>query len=118
MNARIQSIAVSLLTIALGSAWLLNSMDVIPGVNWVWTVGLGVPGLMLLALGGVNRFTIVTGPFLIIASILSVLRQTDRLNVNHEVPILVIVLGVLMLIAQIAPLRTPTWMNQNSAPRR
>lgn len=118
MKARIQSIAMSLLTIALGTAWLLNTMDVIPGVNWVWTLGLGLAGLLILALGGINRLTVVTGPFLIIASIFSVLRQTERLNVNHEVPALVIVLGVLMLISQVVPLPAPAWMQPPKPPQK
>ena len=110
MKTRLQSIVISLVTIALGTAWLLNTLDIIPGVNWIWTVGLGLAGVLLLAMGGVNRLTIVTGPFLLVASVFSVLRQTGRLHVDQEVPSLVIVLGVLMLISQVAPLPNPNWM--------
>jgi len=49
----------------------------------------------------------VTGPFLIIASVFSVMRQSERININLEVPILVIVLGVLMLISQLSKLPLP-----------
>ena len=69
MKTRLQSIVISLVTIALGTAWLLNTLDIIPGVNWIWTVGLGLAGVLLLAMGGVNRLTIVTGPFLVVASV-------------------------------------------------
>jgi hypothetical protein len=118
MQGRIQSIAVSLVVIALGVAWLLNTMNIIPGVNWVWTGGLGLAGLLILALGGLNRLTVVTGPFLIVASVLSVLRQTGVMSIDHEVPAMVIVLGVLMLIAQISPLPNPGWMDATGDPRQ
>jgi hypothetical protein len=51
-----------------------------------------------------NRLTIVTGPMLLIMSIFSVLRQTGRIDLNIEVPVLVITLGVLMLVAHMLPL--------------
>lgn len=117
MHGRIQSIAVSLVIIALGVAWLLNTMNVIPGVNWVWTGGLGLAGLLIIALGGFNKLTIVTGPFLIVASVFSVLRQTGTMVIDHEVPALVISLGVLMLIAQLAPIPHPEWMDATGDPR-
>jgi len=97
------SVVASLLVIALGIAWLLNARGVLPGVNWIWSGGLGFAGLMVLALGGVNKLTVVVGPWLMLASIMSVLRQTGRLHINHEVPVLVIVLGALMLLSNLMP---------------
>lgn len=110
MKSSTQSLAASLIVIALGAAWLLNTMDVIPNVNWVWTIGLALSGLLVMGIGGINKLTIVTGPLLIIASVLSILRQTGRLDLNREVPILVIVLGLLMLISQISPAPPPGWI--------
>ena len=98
------SVIVSFLVIALGAAWLLNAKGVLPGVNWVWTGGLGFVGLMVLVLGGVNKLTIVVGPWLLLASAMSVMRQTGRLSIDHEVPVLVITLGVLMLLSSLAPI--------------
>ncbi len=85
-------IVVSVLIIALGIAWLLNTLHVIPGVDWVWTLGLGISGVLVVAAGGLNKLTFVVGPFLIIASVLSVLRQTGVLRADIEVPVLVILL--------------------------
>jgi hypothetical protein len=112
---QVKSIAISLIVIALGTAWLLNTMHIISGVNWIWTLGLALAGLLILATNGINKLTIVTGPLLIIASIFSVLRQTNHIELDHEVPILVILMGVLMLIAQIAPVPAPGWLQ---APQR
>ena len=100
--------------IILGLAWLLNSYDVIPGVNWVWTLPLGALGLIALAFGGINKVTVVISPFLMIASVLSVMRQTDRLSADREVPLLMIVLGALMLAGYFLPLPLPDWAESPS----
>ena len=104
MKGKSQSIAISLLVIAVGGAWLFNTMNVIPGVNWVWTVGLAAAGLLLLMLTGANKLTIVIAPFLMVASVLSLLRQQGTLHIDREVPYLVIALGVLMLISSMSSL--------------
>ena len=51
----------------------------------------------------------VIGPFFIVTSCLSVLRQTGRIGFNVEVPILVIVAGVLLLIARLPIVPVPKW---------
>lgn len=104
MQGKMQAVGVSLLVIAVGAAWLLNTMNIIPGVNWVWTIGLAGSGALLLMLGGVNKLTIVVGPFLIVASVLSLLRQRGTINMDQEVPYLVIALGVLLLVSSLSNL--------------
>jgi hypothetical protein len=96
-----KKLIVPILTILVGVTWLLNVLDIMPGVDWMWTVGLAAAGLLSMAVGGLNKVTIVTGPFLIIASVCSLLRQTGRLAVDREIPVLVICLGVLMLASQL-----------------
>ncbi|TVR45925.1 MAG: hypothetical protein EA425_17675 [Puniceicoccaceae bacterium] len=78
-----------------------------PGVDWIWTGGLAAVGILSLALGGINKLTLVTGPFFIVASICSILRQTGNLELDREVPILTIVLGCLLLLVQFINLPTP-----------
>jgi hypothetical protein len=68
---------------------------------------LAAAGIMSIAIGGLNKLSIITGPFLVIASICSLLRQTERLQIDKEIPILVIVLGILMLISQLSNLPVP-----------
>ena len=86
---------------------MLNTLNIIPEVDWAWSIGLATVGILSVAIGGFNKVSIVTGPFLIIASVFSVMRQTGRINIDLEVPILVIVLGVLMLISQLSMLQLP-----------
>ena len=90
-----------LLVVILGVAWLLNAMEFMPDVDWIWTFGLATVGILTLGVGGLSKFTCVMGPFFIIASVCSVLRQTSRLRLETEIPILIIVFGCLMLLVQI-----------------
>ena len=104
------ALAVPVLVITLGVAWLLTSLKVLPGVDWVWTGGLGICGILILAVSGFNKFSIVVGPFLLIGSVFSVLRQTGRFAVDIELPILFIIFGVLLLISYLAPLPLPDFL--------
>jgi len=100
-------IILAVLVIALGIAWLLNTLDVIPGVDWLWTGGLGVAGILVLAARSINKFNFVIGSFLLISSVCSILRQTGKLRPNIEMPVLFIVFGVLILASILLPLATP-----------
>ena len=102
-----KKLVVPVLTIVVGMTWLLNVLGIMPGIDWIWTVGLAAAGILTVAIGGLNKVTIVTGPFLLVASVCSLLRQTGRLAVDREIPVLVIVLGILMLVSQLSRLPTP-----------
>ncbi len=101
-----KGLVVPVLVIVLGVTWLLNILKVLPGVDWIWTVGLAAVGVLTLLVGGINKLTAVIGPFLMVASICSLLRQLDVLPIDREIPILTIVLGMLMLVAQMLSLPT------------
>ena len=102
-----------ILLIGVGVGWLLTSMNIVPGMNWVWTLGLAVAGIVAL-LTGFDKVTFVTGFFFIFASILSYLRQTERIVVDHEMPILVILAGVLLLAARHPGIQIPSWVNETA----
>jgi hypothetical protein len=104
---KVKGLVVPVLVTVLGVTWLLNVLNVLPRVDWIYTVGLAAVGVLTLLVGGVNKLTAVVGPFLMVASICSLLRQLDALPVDREVPILTIVLGILMLIAQVLSLPLP-----------
>lgn len=107
-------IGLSVLIIAVGTGWLLNETGVMPGVNWIWTGILGIAGAMLLVLAGLNQLTILVGPFLVSAAVLSLLRQAGYMPVRIEIPILVVVAGVLLLLSHILPLRMPAYLEKKS----
>ncbi|HVT83099.1 MAG TPA: hypothetical protein VHM90_20850 [Phycisphaerae bacterium] len=102
-----KGVVISLLIIAIGIAWLLNTLHFIGGVDWIWTISLGAAGLLTLAWGRINKFTFVMGLFLVVGSVLSVLRQTGAISVEVEVPVLVIIFGLLFLIAQLPIIPLP-----------
>ncbi|MHC4696496.1 MAG: hypothetical protein ACYTFA_07135 [Planctomycetota bacterium] len=108
------SIAIPACLIAMGTGWLLTTHDVLPGVNWVWVLGLGIVGVLILALGGIDRFTLVVGPFLIISSVFSILRQRGRISPDTEIPCLVIAAGILMLVSRFAPVPSPRWLTDDA----
>lgn len=115
MNANTRSFALPIIIIAVGTGWLLNAMHVFAPVDWFWTISLATAGLMLLAVAGFDRFTAVVGPWLLCASCTGLLRQTDIITANTEVPILTIALGVLMLVSRLLLPRMPMWLQRSSA---
>jgi hypothetical protein len=104
MKSRKPAIAIAFLIVALGIAWLLNAMRVAPNLDWIWIIGLGVSGILLLTVTRMDRFNFVAGLSLIVSSVLAVLRQSGRLTVNVEAPVLFITIGILLLLAQFIPL--------------
>lgn len=113
MNESKGIVAIAVLVIALGVAWLLNTLHVIPGIDWIWTSGLGIAGILVLIMSGIDRVSVVVGPFLLVSSVLSVLRQTGRLRFDIEMPILSIVFGVLFLLAVVLPVPKPHFLECN-----
>jgi hypothetical protein len=111
-------LVLGLLIITVGVGWLLTAKDVAPGIDWVWTLGLGVIGIAaFIVSGGVDKVSIIIGPFFLIASGLSVLRQSGRLEQDIEVPVLVILVGVLVVLAQMSFVRVPRWAVTRSMER-
>ena len=106
------NLAIPVLIITVGVGWLLTTFGLVPDVDWVWTLGLAVVGLLSFAQGGLNKFSVIVGPLLLLGSVLSLLRQTGRLSVEREIPILMIVFGVLLLVARSRSIPAPDWFEQ------
>ena len=96
-----------ILIIVVGIGWLLNVQGIIPKVDWIWTCALAAVGILTLAVGGFDKLTVVVGPFLLVSSICSLLRQLDKLSVEKEIPILIIALGALLLLVHVIKLPVP-----------
>jgi hypothetical protein len=110
MAARAKSLTAPVLIMTLGLGWLLTNHNVLPGVNWIWILGLAVSGLLILAIGGVDKVNFVIGLFLVVSTFFSLMRQTGQISVDTEVPSLVIGFGALMLLAMLLPLPVPKWV--------
>lgn len=86
--------------IVLGLTWLLNSLDWLPDVHWIWILGLAGAGIAILVLDGITKSSIVAGPLLILAGILSFLRQYYGLGWRFIIPVMLIAAGTFMLVAR------------------
>ena len=103
-------LVIPILIIVVGGGWLLTAQGFAPGVNWVWTLGLGIIGILTFVVSkGFDKVSVVLGPFLLLASLLSVARQTGQLSPDIEVPVLVISIGNLLLVAQLPAIPKPGW---------
>ena len=111
-----RTLVIPIVIITVGVGWLLTTLGFAPGIDWIWTLGLAVCGVVTFAAGGWNKVTFVIGFFFIAASVLSVLRQTGRLTLNVEVPVLVILIGVLLLVARSPALPMPDWIIPDGPP--
>lgn len=89
----------SFLIIIVGLFWLLMVLDIVPPVQWLWSAALFAAGVYITLFERGNRAMAIVGPFLILLSGLSVLRQLDIIRLEVELPIAVIGFGVLNLIA-------------------
>lgn len=89
-----------IILIVLGAAWLLNSLHWLPDVQWLWILGLSGSGVAILTFDGLTKSSVVTGPLLILAGILSFFHQYHALGWRFIIPIMLIAVGVLMLVAR------------------
>lgn len=108
-----KTLIVPILLITLGVGWLLTTLGVVPQVDWVWTLGVALVGILTFALGGFDKVTVVVGTFFLFASVLSILRQTGRIAINIEIPVLVITAGILILVAQVKAIPAPSWLSES-----
>jgi hypothetical protein len=104
------SILLPFALIAIGLGWLLSTLNVTPGVNWIWILCLSLTGLLTMITSGIDKFSVIVGPIFMIAGGMSYLRQAGQLKLELELPILLIALGILMLIARLPTIPRPSWI--------
>ncbi|MGF1452271.1 MAG: hypothetical protein ACFB21_09400 [Opitutales bacterium] len=89
------------LVIVFGVSWLLDSLNVLPEVAWIWSLALATGGVLAFVFWGVTKQSVVVGPLLLAGAVLSVLRSLGHITLEVELPILVIMLGLGLLAAQV-----------------
>ena len=108
MNAKTDEkksgVVVPILLVAVGVGWLLTNLGFVPGIEWAWSLGLIAGGILTLVIRGLNKGSIVIGPFLIICGLLSIARQSGMIDLKIEIPCLVIAIGALLLISRLSNL--------------
>jgi hypothetical protein len=88
--------------IAFGVLWLLDVKGITPPLGVVWTGGLAAIGVAIFAGRGFNKESFPWGAFFLACAVCSVLRQADKLEFKIELPLLIIILGVLLAVNQTA----------------
>lgn len=104
------SLILGILLVAVGGGWLLSSLGFIPTVDWAWSLGLAVVGLLAIVLSGFDKVSFVTASFFGLASVLSVLRQMGVVKMELEIPVLVLASGVLLIAARSKAIPLPRWI--------
>lgn len=104
------SLILGVLLVAVGGGWLLSSLGFIPSVDWAWSLGLAVIGVLAVILCGFDKVSFVVAGFFVLASLLSVLRQIGVVNVDVEVPVLVLAAGLLLIAARSSAVPLPRWI--------
>ena len=115
-SERAKRFLIPIVIIILGTMWLLNVLGVVADVDWVLSGGLAGTGVLILVFGGMDKVTMAAGPWLLVASVTSLLRATGRLEFSHEVPILTVVLGALLLLVESLKLPLPMWLREEEKP--
>lgn len=92
------SLPVTLIVIGLG--WLLWELRLFPDIDWIISAGFVVTGVAVLVIDGVNKNSIVIGPFLIAIGIAWLAHDRYWVGWRFIVPGLLVLLGVLMLAAR------------------
>ena len=113
LKAQKSMLALSIMITGLGVAWLLSSLALGPNIDWVWTISLALVGIIVVFIsGGMDKLSVVLGPVLWSASVLSVFRQTGSLRIEVEMPILLVIVGLLMAVAQHPAIPAPRWLQE------
>lgn len=101
------SFIVPTIIVILGVGKLLNSFNIVPGVNWLFTLGLACAGVLTLIMGGIDKLTVVVGSLLMVTSVCTFLKQSGTIESSRQVPILIIALGFLLLLVHVLKLPPP-----------
>jgi hypothetical protein len=92
------SLPVTLIVVGLG--WLLWEFRLFPDVDWIIGIGFIVGGIAVMVLDGVNKNSIVIGPFLIAIGIAWLAHDQYGIHWRFIIPVMLVLLGALMLAAR------------------
>ena len=92
------SLPVTLIVVGLG--WLLWEFRLFPDVDWIISLGFVAGGVLVLVLDGINRNSIVIGPFLVATGVAWFVHDRYAATWRLIVPVMLVVLGALMLVAR------------------
>ena len=86
--------------IAVGLGWLLWEFRLFPDVDWIIALGFIAGGIAVMAIDGVNKSSVVIGPFLIAVGLAWLLHDRYGTHWRYIIPVMLVLLGALMLVAR------------------
>jgi hypothetical protein len=92
------SLPVALIVVGLG--WLLWEFRLFPDLDWIISLGFVIGGVLVLVLDGVNKNSVVIGPFLVGIGVAWFLHDRYYFPWRVTIPGLLVLLGLLMLVAR------------------
>ena len=92
--------ALPIALICLGCVWLLKSTALLPNTTTLLALLLFAAGVLLLALDGFNKSTLVTSPMLAYTGAAVYAVDQLGLRVSHFAAVGMVLMGVLMLVAR------------------
>lgn len=96
-----KNLTLPLLLIALGAAWLLHNVGMLPDLRSVGAIALAGAGLAVLFLDGITKQSVVSGPMLIAAGATWYARDHRLVPWSILAPVLLIVLGICLFISRL-----------------
>ena len=86
--------------IAVGLGWLLWEFRLFPDVDWIISLGFIAAGAAVMAIDGINKNSVVIGPFLIAIGVAWLLHDRYATQWRYISPAMLVLLGALMLVAR------------------
>jgi hypothetical protein len=88
--------------IVVGFGWLLWEFRLFPDVDWIIALGFIAGGIAVMAIDGINKSSVVIGPFLIAIGLAWLLHDRYGTHWRYIIPVMLVLLGALMLVARSA----------------
>ncbi len=113
------TLALPLVLIILGTLWFLKTTDILPATSSLIAMFLVVAGVVVMVVDGLNKQTVVWGPFLMYCGLAVYLIKTQNIAYSPIFALGLVLLGLFMLIARSAHVpykNPPVYKAQNTRP--
>ncbi|MDO5685984.1 MAG: hypothetical protein Q4G42_01115 [Neisseria sp.] len=94
------SLFLPLTLIIIGAIWFLRSTDILPPTAILLAAALAIGGVAVLVLDGINKQSVVSGPFLIYCGVAVYLYSQMMMGASPLIALGMMVLGLLMLLSR------------------
>lgn len=111
-----KNLTLPLLLIALGAAWLLHNVGLLPDLRSVGAIALAGAGLAVLFLEGITKQSVVSGPMLIAGGATWYARDHNLVSWSVLGPLLLIVFGVCLFISRLPSVPASRGRGEQAAP--